>query len=366
MKDTWYKTLTEKALNNISLTKDECISILEETSVDLLSLLHAAFRVRHAFYKRDVSIHILNNGKNGECPEDCSYCVQSNASTSDIVDYPMKSERDILLEAKTAYESGAFRYCMVFSGRGPSKHRVKKLANLIKQIKDTYPIQVCLSPGLIDEEDAKSLKNAGLDRLNHNLNTSESFYSKICTTHTYTDRMNTLKNAQKAGLETCSGLIVGMGESALDIIEVGFSLKKLQSPSIPVNFYIPVEGAPLAETTDPFNHLTPEYCLRVLCLMRFLNPKAEIRAAAGREIHLRSLQSLALYPANSLFMDGYLNTKGSNMRDTLEMIKDAGFTPKTPFNIDALINGAKNTTHNTSSSNSTIQLKTAADLHITT
>ena len=100
--------------------------------------------------------------------------------------------------------------------------------------------------------------------------------------------------------------------------------------------------------------------------MGFLNPKAEIRAAAGREIHLRSLQPLALYPANSLFMDGYLNTKGSNMRDTLEMIKDAGFTPKTPFNIDALINGAKNTTHNTSSSNSTIQLKTAADLHITT
>ena len=147
-------------------------------------------------------------------------------------------------------------------------------------------------------------------------------------------------SAQKAGLETCSGIIVGMGESPEEIIEVALKLRELKSPSIPVNFYMPVEGAPLAETIDPYSLLSPEYCLRILCLFRFLNPSTELRAAAGREIHLRSLQPLALYPANSIFMDGYLNTKGTNMAQTLRMIKDAGFTPKTDFNLDVLLNKA--------------------------
>ena len=172
---------------------------------------------------------------------------------------------------------------------------------------------MCLSPGLITDEDATVLKEAGLDRLNHNLNTSEKHYESICSTHTYQDRLNTLFSAQKAGLETCSGLIVGMGETAEDIIEVAFKLRELKTPSIPVNFYIPLEGAPLKEKVDPFKELSPSYCVRILCLLRFLNPKAEIRMAAGREIHLRSLQGLGLYPANSLFMDGYLNTKGTNL-----------------------------------------------------
>ena len=341
MNASFYADLAEKSLNGDCLTEDECKQVLTTPSEDLLLLLNAAFKVRKTYFDRDVSIHILNNAKNGHCPEDCSYCVQAKSSDTDIVDYPMKTEDEIMLEAKSAYESGAFRYCMVFAGRGPSKKRVEKLSGLVKKIKETYPIQVCLSPGLIDDADEQQLKEAGLDRLNHNLNTSEQMYEKICTTHTYQDRLNTLKSAQKAGLETCSGMIVGMGETADDIIEVALKLRDLKSPSIPVNFYMPVEGAPLAEDIDPFKALSPEYCLKVLCLMRFLNPKAELRAAAGREIHLRSMQSFALYPANSLFMDGYLNTKGSNMEGTLQMIKDAGFTPKTDFNMDALINAAK-------------------------
>lgn len=341
MNDSFYAALAEKSLTGDRLTDAECKQVLETDSDNLLPLLNAAFKVRQTYFHRDVSIHILNNAKNGHCPEDCSYCVQAKSSDTDIADYPMKTEDEIMLEAKSAYESGAFRYCMVFAGRGPSKKRVEKLSSLVKKIKETYPIQVCLSPGLIDDADAVQLKEAGLDRLNHNLNTSEEMYEKICTTHTYQDRLNTLKSAQKAGLETCSGMIVGMGESDEDIIEVARKLRDLKSPSIPVNFYMPIDGAPLAENVDPFKELSPERCLKILCLMRFVNPDAEIRAAAGREIHLRSMQGLALYPANSLFMDGYLNTRGSNMEGTLQMIKDAGFTPKTDFNMDALINAAK-------------------------
>jgi biotin synthase len=336
-----FKQLAEKSISGNVLTKNECKLILNTPSSDTLQLLDAAYTIRKKYWNNSVSIHVLNNAKNGNCPEDCSYCVQAKTSDTAIADYPIKSEDEILEEAKSAFESGAFRYCMVFSGRGPSKPRIKKLSGIIKKIKETYPIQVCLSPGLIDDEDAQSLKSAGLDRLNHNLNTSEKRYASICTTHTYQDRLNTLLSAKKAGLETCSGIIVGMGETHDDIIEVALKLRDLNSRSIPVNFYIPVKGAPLAEQIDPYKELTPEFCLRVLCLFRFLNPTAEIRAAAGREIHLRSMQSFAFYPANSIFMDGYLNTKGTNMVHTLQMIKDAGFKPKTDFDLDALLNKAK-------------------------
>jgi biotin synthase len=335
-----YNIFAEKSISGDILTQEECKQVLNTGSDNLLKLLDAAYTVRKKHWDNSVSIHILNNAKNGHCPEDCSYCVQAKTSDTAISDYPIKSEKEILEEAKSAFESGAYRYCMVFSGRGPSKPRIKKLSSIIKKIKETYPLQVCLSPGLINDDDAKQLKEAGLDRLNHNLNTSEKRYETICSTHTYQDRLNTLLSAKKAGLETCSGIIVGMGETHDDIIEVALKLRDLESPSIPVNFYIPVKGAPLAETIDPYKELTPEYCLRVLCLFRFLNPTAEIRAAAGREIHLRSMQSLAFYPANSIFMDGYLNTKGTNMEHTLQMIKDAGFKPKTDFNLDALLNKA--------------------------
>lgn len=187
-------------------------------------------------------------------------------------------------------------------------------------------MQVCLSAGLIDDQAARTLKEAGLDRLNHNLNTSEAYYPKICTTHTYHDRLNTLINAKNNGLEICSGMIVGMGETHQDIVDVAFELKKLDVPSVPVNFLVPIEGNPI---TTPKN-LSPQQALRVLCMFRLVLPRAEIRAAAGREGHLRDLQVLSLYVANSLFLEGYLNTKGSDTTKLYQMIQDAGFIIKNP------------------------------------
>ena len=186
-------------------------------------------------------------------------------------------------------------------------------------------------------EAAVSLKKAGLDRLNHNLNTSESYYPNICTTHTFADRLNTLLAARQAGIELCSGMIVGMGEAHGDIIEVAKRLRLLKAASIPVNLLVPIEGNLLSEPKN----LTPQFVLRVLCLFRFLNPKAEIRVAAGREGHLRSMEVMALYPANSLFLQGYLNSKGASNGRTLHMIKDAGFEIKSDLAIDDLIKNDK-------------------------
>ena len=188
-------------------------------------------------------------------------------------------------------------------------------------MKRRYPVEVCLSAGLIDDEKARILAEAGLDRLNHNLNTSESHYPKICSTHTYADRVATLEAARRNGIQTCSGLIMGMGEETTDLVEVAFRLRDLEVPSIPVNFLIPIEGNQLTHDGS----LTPERCLRALCVVRLVNPSAEIRVAGGREGNLRSLQALALYPANSLFVEGYLTTRGEALDDTYRMIRDAGF-----------------------------------------
>lgn len=325
METTFYQELTNISLNDELLPDAICEKLLTASEVELLPLLDAAYRVRKTYFQDEVQLHILNNTQNGYCPEDCHYCAQASSATSEIEAYPLKSDAEILGEAERAYESGAYRYCLVMSGRGPSPKRVAHLAEVISSVKARYPIEVCLSAGLIDAESAKILKAAGLDRLNHNLNTSEGHYPKICSTHTYQDRMDTLQAAQQAGLACCSGVIVGMGEETADLIQVAKALRRLEVASLPVNFFLPIPGTQLVETPK----LTPEYCLRVLCLYRFLNPRAEIRIAAGREHHLRSMEVMALYPANSMFIDGYLNATGTGASDTLQMIKDAGFTVKT-------------------------------------
>jgi biotin synthase len=188
-------------------------------------------------------------------------------------------------------------------------------------MKQRYPIELCLSLGFVDEERARLLADAGLDRLNHNLNTSESHYPEICSTHDYADRLKTLATARKCGVEPCSGLIVGMGEASEDIVDLAFQLRELEVRSIPVNFLIPIEGNPLQGDGS----LTPTRCLRVLALMRLVNPAAEVRISAGREGQIRSLGALALWPANSLFIEGYLTTRGAGEQETYRMIEDAGF-----------------------------------------
>ena len=318
---SFYENLIRAGLNGESLSEEKCLEVLESPEVRLLPLLDAAYQLRKTYYGNDVLLHILNNVQNGACPEDCHYCAQSRDSSAPIEAYGFKSDPEILTEAQQAYASGAFRHCLVFSGRTPSLKRIEHLAGLVKEMKRLYPMEICVSPGILDREKAEILKAAGVDRINHNLNTSRKFYPRICSTHSYEDRLATLQTAQALGLQICSGIIVGMGETGPDIIEVARTLAAIGAHSIPVNFFIPVDGSRL----NPPRHLTPQYCLRVLCLFRFLNPAADIRVAAGREIYLKNLEPLSLYPANSLFVSGYLNVRGAEKDATLKMIQAAGF-----------------------------------------
>ena len=293
-----YSRLAERAMGDQPPSEADALWILDSPEVALLPLLHASRLPREQVFGRKVMVHVLNNVQNGLCPEDCGYCSQSRDSSAAIRKYAMKSDDEILAEAESAARAGASRYCMVLSGRGPTLERTRRLADIIRTVKDRYPIEVCLSAGLLEEEHARILAAAGLDRFNHNLNTSASHYAEICSTHSYDDRLHTLRVAKKCGIEPCSGLIVGMGETSRDIVEVAFELRALEVPSIPVNFLIPIEGNPVTDDGS----LTPERCLRVLALMRLVNPTAEICVAGGREGHLRDLGALALWPANSLFV----------------------------------------------------------------
>ena len=316
-----YARLTANALAGIAPTEEEALWILDGEDVELLPLLNAAYEPRRRAFGRKVMVHVLNNVQNGLCPEDCGYCSQNKDSKAAIRKYAMKSDEQILAEAEAAAKSGASRYCMVLSGRGPTVDRAKRIGGLVREIKTRWPIEVCLSAGLMGDEHAAILKEAGLDRMNHNLNTSERRYDAITSTHTYADRVATLEAAKRNGIESCSGMIIGMGEESIDICEVAYRLRELEVPSIPVNFLIPIDGNQVQNDGS----LTPERCLRALCLMRFINPTAEIRVAGGREGHLRSMQPFALYPANSLFVEGYLTTKGDPVAETYAMIRDAGF-----------------------------------------
>ncbi|MBF0155480.1 MAG: biotin synthase BioB [Magnetococcales bacterium] len=321
MQDAFYDHLTRLALNGEAIPENDALRILTDPELELLPLMHAAYQVRARHFGRRVRVQILNNVQNGYCSEDCNYCAQAAGSEAKITQFRLKPDAEIIEGARKTWEAGAYRYCIVLSGRGPTESRVAHMAGLVRQIKAQWPVEVCLSAGFIDQEMAQTLKNAGLDRYNHNLNTAENHYGSICTSHSYTDRLNTLETARKVGLEVCSGIIIGMGETPAEVVEVAMTLRRLQARSIPVNFYVHIDGARLGAV----DALTPAYCLRALALFRFTNPDAEIRAAGGRETNLRTLETLALYPANALFSEGYLNTGGDTTAKTVRLIEEAGF-----------------------------------------
>ena len=318
---TQFDVLAEQVLQGHPVTREEGLELLQTDDAQLLPLVNAAYRIRHAYFGRKVTIQMLFNAKSGACQEDCHYCSQSSISTAPIDRYALVSPEEMLKAARRAHEAKAERYCVVISGRSPLEKEVDDIASAVKRIKQELPMQVCCSLGLLTEPQAKRLKAAGVDRINHNLNTSEAYHSSICTTHTYQDRVTTLQNARAAGLELCSGGIVGMGESDEDLVDLAFALKDLNPDSIPLNMLHPIPGTPLADAKN----LTPQRCLKILCLFRFVHPQRELRAAGGREFNLRSLQPMALYVADSLFVNGYLTTPGDPAREVERMLADMGF-----------------------------------------
>jgi biotin synthase len=317
-----WTTYASKALAGEALTRDEARRVLQASSIETPLLLAAAYEVRRTYFGQRVRLNYLLNAKSGLCPEDCHYCSQSKISEAPIDKYPWMSAQEAVKMAERAVAVHAGRFCMVASGRGPTDQELDKVVDSVKAVRERYPhLEICCCLGLLADGQADKLKAAGVDAVNHNLNTSERYYGEICETHTYADRVDTVQKVQTAGLSACSGALVGMGEKEDDILDLAYALRELNVESLPVNFLMPIPGTPL----EGRYHLTPTRCLNVLCLFRFLNPKASLRISGGREIHLRSLQAQGLYVANSIFIGDYLTTKGQSAEADLSMIRDLGF-----------------------------------------
>lgn len=317
----YWNKLALRSLSGELLTREEARAVLQAPDEVLLEQLAAAYSIRRHYWGNRVRLHYLLNAQSGLCPEDCNYCSQSKISTAEIEKYPLLAKEKILNAAQRAASLKAGTFCMVLSGRSPQEPTFAKVLEAVREVKANYNLKICACLGLLSEEQTHRLAEAGVDRVNHNLNTAQEYHAEICSTHTFSDRLTTVKNVKAAGITTCSGGIIGMGESDDDIIDLALSLRQLEVTSVPVNFLIPIPGTPF----EGLRELNPRRCLRVLCLFRFLLPSQEIRIAGGREVHLRSLQPLGLYPANSIFIGDYLTTPGQAAHSDWEMIRDAGF-----------------------------------------
>jgi biotin synthase len=318
----WLDALAAKALDRELPTRDEALAVLTSNDDELLDVVAAAFRVRQRYFGRRVKLNFLVNVKSGLCPEDCFYCSQRLGSDAEVLKYSWLKPGEVLETAEAGVAAGAKRVCLVASGRGPADRDITRVSEMIATFKERHPqVEVCACLGLLSQDQAERLRGAGADAYNHNLNTAEAHYGDICTTHDYSDRVTTVRQATAAGLSACSGLIAGMGETDTDLVDAAFALAGLDPDSVPVNFLIPFEGTPLSGQWN----LTPQRCLRILAMVRFVCPDAEVRLAGGREIHLRSLQPLALHIANSIFLGDYLTSEGQAGSKDLEMIADAGF-----------------------------------------
>lgn len=316
-----YRAIAAEVLEGRELNADEALALLHTPDEDLLALLDAAFLVRREHFGVTVQLYFLMNAKSGLCPEDCNYCSQSKISEAPVPKYNILQRDKLLAAAELAAKRQAKTYCLVISARGPNEREMKAVEEIVPEIKAKYGLDICACLGLLTEQQAQRLKACGVDRVNHNLNTSESYYPQICSTHTHADRVRTLRHVRDAGLEVCSGGIVGMGESKADVVSMAMQLRELRAESIPVNFLNAIDGTPLQKTSD----LTPQDCLRTLAMFRMVNPKSELRISGGRELHLRTLQPLGLYPANSVFVGDYLTTSGQPPEEDYKMIRDLGF-----------------------------------------
>jgi len=303
-------------------TSDDALAVLRTPDDEVLALTASVARLRRRYFGNTVKVNYLVNLKSGLCPEDCHYCSQALGSEADILKYKWLQTDEAIDQATAGVQGGASRVCLVSSGRGPTNRDVDRVSAMVTALKETHPqVEVCACLGLLKDGQAETLRAAGVDAYNHNINTAESHHDSIVTTHSYADRVDTVGKAKAAGLSPCSGLIAGLGETDEQLVEALFALRDLGSDSIPVNFLMPFDGTPLEDTWE----LNPLRCLRILAMARVVCPDREIRIAGGRELHLRSLQGQALHLANSIFLGDYLTSEGQAAKDDLAMIEDNGF-----------------------------------------
>jgi len=316
------KSLEEKILKGSSLSREEALSLAQITGPDIFDLFASANKIRQHFKGNIIGLCSIANAKSGACPEDCSFCAQSSKSKAEIEVYPLLSKESVIQKAMEVKDSAIKRFSIVTSGKKVSRKNLTEIEEMISEISE-LGILPCASLGLLNAEELLMLKSAGLDRYHHNLETSKGFFPRICSTHTFADKIKTIEAAKSAGLSVCSGGIFGMGETWQDRIDMAFSLKELDIDSVPINFLIPVEGTPLAHK----KRLHPFDALKIISLYRFILPRKEIRICGGRIQILGEFNSMLFFAgADGMISGNYLTTQGRNPEDDLRLIQTYGFT----------------------------------------
>lgn len=307
-------------LSGTPINRDDAIALFDTPDSQVMHLFALANSVR-AKLGNTVDLCSISNARCGMCGEDCSFCAQSVFHNANITTHPLLAQDELVNLAHLMQESGAGRFCIVTSGGQVDGQDFQDILSTIRRIRKETRLSICASIGSLSREKAEALRDAGVSRIHHNLETSESFFSNICTTHTYADRLETVRIAKDAGFNVCCGGIIGMGESATDRVDMAFDIKGLDVDSVPLNILVPVKGTRLENITP----IRPLDILKTIAVFRLILPDKTIRIAGGREANLRDVQALALMAgANGLIIGNYLTTEGRTPESDLMMIKDLG------------------------------------------
>ncbi|HJU34565.1 MAG TPA: biotin synthase BioB [Nitrososphaera sp.] len=319
---SFIRTCMEKILAGGAVSFEEAENLLD--SNDIITLADCANIITRTFNGDKVDVETLVNAKSGRCPEDCSFCAQSSFYESNINKYPLLSKEELIERAEEAKENGATSFCLVCAYREPPERDFQQICEAIKEIRAKLDIEVNVSLGFMTSSRARELKKLGVKRYNHNLEAAESYFSKICNTHEFSDRVNTARIVKEAGLQLCSGGIIGMGETPRQRIELAFSLASLHPDEVPVNILMARDGTPLAAIKP----IDPLEAIKTIAVWRFIMPEIILKIAGGREVHLKDTDKLALKAgANGIITGGYLTTGGNAANRDIAMIREIGLKP---------------------------------------
>lgn len=314
-------TLTEKVLNGGQITEEEALKLYDEP---LEELCESADRIRRHFCGSRFDLCTIINGKSGRCSENCRFCAQSAHNHTGVTEYPLLPDDEIVAQAKRDHEQGVLRYSIVTSGKRLSDGEVERICGVIRRIRSEVGIQVCVSFGLLNEEQYRKLKEAGASRVHNNLETSGENFANVCTTHTFEDKVSAIRAAQAAGLAVCSGGIMGLGETPKDRISMAMSLRELGIKSVPVNMLNPIPGTPFEKNP----RLTADDMRRIVAVYRFILPEASIRLAGGRGLLEDKGKGCFVSGANAAISGDMLTTAGITTKTDLEMLEELGYEVK--------------------------------------
>jgi biotin synthase len=321
----WLTDIAKRARSGECLSRDEALRLA--TDAPLEALLYHANRLRETFQGDSVHLCSILNARSGACSENCKFCAQSAHHTTGVATYPLVAEQQMVDAAHVAAESGSDRFGIVTSGESVAKSPadLKRVCSAVRRIHDAGTIAPCVSIGTLSPSDCEQLKAAGIDRIHHNLETSERFFPQICTSHAYADRVATVRAAKAAGLQVCCGGLFGLGETWADRVDLARRLRELEVDAVPINFLMPLPGTPMADRVL----LPPREALRLVALFRFILPTQEIKVCGGRDLVLRDLQSWIFRAgASGMMIGNYLTTRGRSVEDDLQMLADLGLRPR--------------------------------------